>query len=488
MCGIVGAIGANLDKELLYSLFLETEERGSDATGFWFPNTGIVKAPKKASVFLKEESETFKRGVENSRVFLGHTRYATHGIPKNNFNNHPLESENWIMVHNGVVSSMKDIKEYRYASDTDTENILAYIEHFGLEEGLSYCHTGAAILFVNKAEEDTLYLWKTYSNPIVLVYDTENEALYAISEEKFLWKTLEQEIETKKLLGGLFSIETINREMEITKTESRDLWKIQIKEDKLNAELLAKVVSKYTTTHNNTQFNHRSDYYNYMDYRYNRLQYTNYQEEEADTIFCNNRESPHRPMVIQREKEQKQKKKEEKFNKQSIIKTKQDKQINSYLYPDDVVRLKRPLFATDAIQSAQGNVTNLSVNDTFILRKHLQHDRVVVNDTDGVMYVMPVGLLELVPPPTCVGIMYNPNTNKCEECDYHLICAGAYYSYIGVPLPECIGGFSQEDDECTTCEYITPCLTKVEEKDTDYINAEFSEANENIIVTGEAIF
>ena len=150
MCGIVGAIGTGIDATLLHSLFIETQDRGKNATGFWFPNTGIVKAPQKASDFLKEHNETFQQGAEESRIFLGHTRFATHGKPENNFNNHPLESENWIMVHNGVIATMKDIDEYKYNSDTDTENLLAYIEQFGIEEGLSYCSSGASILFINK--------------------------------------------------------------------------------------------------------------------------------------------------------------------------------------------------------------------------------------------------------------------------------------------------------------------------------------------------
>ncbi len=109
MCGIIGAIGTGIDASLLHSIFLESEDRGKHATGFWFPNTGIVKAPKSATDFLNENAEAFMQGATESQIFLGHTRYATHGKPENNFNSQPLESENWIMVHNGIVATMKDM-------------------------------------------------------------------------------------------------------------------------------------------------------------------------------------------------------------------------------------------------------------------------------------------------------------------------------------------------------------------------------------------
>ncbi|NIU84699.1 MAG: hypothetical protein GWN64_14805 [Candidatus Thorarchaeota archaeon] len=482
MCGIVGAIGTGIDVDLLFNLLLETEARGTDATGFWTPNTGIVKAPKKASVFLTEQADTFSDGVENSQIFLGHTRHATHGKPEDNFNNHPLESENWIMVHNGVVPNMKDIKEYPYTSDTDTENLLAYIEQFGLEEGLSYCASGAAILFVNKAEEDTLYLWRTISNPAKLVYDIDKETIYVISEEKFLWASLDEEIKEKELLGGLFVYSIIDRNLKITSLEERELWKIQIKEDKLECEMVADVSTKYTNTNSYQSRWNGNHYHGMWDYR--QQKYVMYdKKEEDDGIFCANRQGIHRPRVIKYNKEQAQKKDED-TTKQGRIKNKLTNESTFLLLPEDVVKLKRPIQATDSVQTSGGCILDLTTKDRFTIRKYLTNDRVAVNDIDGVFYVFPTDLVEAVPPPSCMGLKYDSHSSQCEECLFSLECAGIHYSSIGVDLPECVGGFDSADDQCTICEFLVACITEKENGTGEYIDTDFSEANAEII-TGE---
>jgi glucosamine 6-phosphate synthetase-like amidotransferase/phosphosugar isomerase protein len=133
MCGLVGAIGKKIDLDIIRDLFLATQPRGKEATGFWTSITDTIKAPLGADEFLKDSKtmERLTKGIGESNILLGHCRYATHGKPEYNYNNHPIESENWIVVHNGVVSSLKDFDDYEYTSDTDTENIVAYIERYG---------------------------------------------------------------------------------------------------------------------------------------------------------------------------------------------------------------------------------------------------------------------------------------------------------------------------------------------------------------------
>jgi glucosamine 6-phosphate synthetase-like amidotransferase/phosphosugar isomerase protein len=186
MCGIIGAIGKNIDSDIVHDLFLATQPRGKEATGFWTATTGTIKKDKGADKFLNKRTlKKLNKGIKESDILLGHCRYATHGKPEFNYNNHPIESENWIIVHNGVVN-IKDFDDYEYVSDTDTENIVAYIERFGLVEGLAKISSGASIILKNKAEDDCIYVWRTATGDLLLALDVDHDTLYVCSGEKYM--------------------------------------------------------------------------------------------------------------------------------------------------------------------------------------------------------------------------------------------------------------------------------------------------------------
>jgi len=110
MCGIGGVWcfeGVKLNKEdaeKIKTLSILLEERGTDAYGF-YNGDKVVKFPSRASQVIKmiENIKPFYKLVKGRTMFLIHTRLATIGDPINNENNHPFETKDFVLAHNGSI-------------------------------------------------------------------------------------------------------------------------------------------------------------------------------------------------------------------------------------------------------------------------------------------------------------------------------------------------------------------------------------------------
>ena len=107
MCGIFGFAsneGAGPDIGRLRRIALVTQTRGAHAFGFaWIDAEGDLhafKQPGPASDALDELER-----VRGALMVIGHCRYATHGSPQDNRNNHPHATGSGLLVHNGVVKN-----------------------------------------------------------------------------------------------------------------------------------------------------------------------------------------------------------------------------------------------------------------------------------------------------------------------------------------------------------------------------------------------
>jgi glucosamine--fructose-6-phosphate aminotransferase (isomerizing) len=134
MCGIAGWVGRpkpgskEAFETFVTSLLVNTQIRGPHATGvagYLGANRSVLgKGPVDARNFVR--TPVWKRALE-SRSLIGHCRYATHGSPMKNENNHPFESGKWALIHNGVIHGHEEIarkQDVKLATECDSEVIL----------------------------------------------------------------------------------------------------------------------------------------------------------------------------------------------------------------------------------------------------------------------------------------------------------------------------------------------------------------------------
>ena len=141
MCGIVGYIGSQEAAPLIVSGLKRLEYRGYDSAGVCVVQSDGLRIEKQAGKVADLERGSDVTKLKGS-LGLGHTRWATHGVP-NNVNAHPhTDVGNSIaLVHNGIIENYLTIKKklenagYSFRSDTDSEVLTVFI-------GMLYERTG----------------------------------------------------------------------------------------------------------------------------------------------------------------------------------------------------------------------------------------------------------------------------------------------------------------------------------------------------------
>ena len=126
MCGIFGFMSKNgrgPDLDLLREIAAVTETRGRHAFGLIWQTAdgglGTFKRPGAATDGLDDLGM-----ADDAVIVAGHCRWATHGTPDDNRNNHPHASGNGYIVHNGVVLNHEELADqFRLprTSECDTE-------------------------------------------------------------------------------------------------------------------------------------------------------------------------------------------------------------------------------------------------------------------------------------------------------------------------------------------------------------------------------
>ena len=99
MCGIIGYIGGGDAAEIILGGLKRLEYRGYDSAGAAFVSDGKLQIMKKQG--RVEKLAPLVKGV-NARLGIGHTRWATHGVPSD-INAHPHRAGGIAVVHTGII-------------------------------------------------------------------------------------------------------------------------------------------------------------------------------------------------------------------------------------------------------------------------------------------------------------------------------------------------------------------------------------------------
>ncbi len=125
MCGIVGYYGEKNPKDVIMEGLKALEYRGYDSAGVAIFDHGEVKRVRAEGKLTN--LETLLKDVKfDGHTGIGHTRWATHGIPSER-NAHPHTVDGISIVHNGIIENYMEIKDslskdgVEFSSDTDSE-------------------------------------------------------------------------------------------------------------------------------------------------------------------------------------------------------------------------------------------------------------------------------------------------------------------------------------------------------------------------------
>ncbi len=135
MCGIVGYIGHRDAYPVILKGLQRLEYRGYDSAGIALYDGSEIKLSKTKGKVADLEAKVSKQINSIGNLGIGHTRWATHGVP-NDVNSHPhfSNSGDLVIIHNGIIENYGALKKelikrgYKFSSDTDTEVLVNLIE------------------------------------------------------------------------------------------------------------------------------------------------------------------------------------------------------------------------------------------------------------------------------------------------------------------------------------------------------------------------
>jgi glucosamine--fructose-6-phosphate aminotransferase (isomerizing) len=184
MCGIVGYIGDKRAYPILIKGLSRLEYRGYDSAGVALLEPGEdIKVYKRQGKVI-DLTEFVNGSSTSGTIGIGHTRWATHGLP-NDVNAHPHSSGDGkiTLVHNGIIENYAILKKelvnrgHVFKSETDTEVLVHLIEDVKSKSGVSLVEAvrialnrvhGAYAIVVISADDPNKIIAAKKSSPLVI--------------------------------------------------------------------------------------------------------------------------------------------------------------------------------------------------------------------------------------------------------------------------------------------------------------------------------
>ena len=253
MCGITGYLGFREAYPIVINGLQRLEYRGYDSAGIVLTSKEdklkLFKTKGKVAVLKKIAEENNTTG----NLALGHTRWATHGIPSTE-NSHPhiSNSGNLVIVHNGIIENYDTIKKelikrgYTFKSETDTEVLINLIEEVQLKNN---CKLGKAVQLaltnvvgayaiavydVNKADE---IIVAKLGSPLAIGIGENNSEFFIASDAS---PFIEYTKDAIYLDDEELAIIKLGKEIRVRKIHDDSFVEPNIQELKLNLEQIEK--------------------------------------------------------------------------------------------------------------------------------------------------------------------------------------------------------------------------------------------------------
>jgi len=183
MCGIVGYIGNKQASDIVLSGLETLEYRGYDSAGLVFFDQQNQPALIKQAGRVENLVPLIKQTNRPNLIAIGHTRWATHGLPTSN-NAHPQTNNDKtiFVVHNGIIENYLQLqaelinKGYTFSTETDSEVIPNLIDYYykklknfnrAISSALADLKGTYALAIVTTTHPDTIYATRL-SSPLVV--------------------------------------------------------------------------------------------------------------------------------------------------------------------------------------------------------------------------------------------------------------------------------------------------------------------------------
>ena len=211
MCGIMGYIGSNNAVPVIIDGLSKLEYRGYDSAGIAIYKEGQLNITKKQGRLTEMVAALGE--LPTSHLGIGHTRWATHGIPSDaNAHPHADCTGRIALVHNGIIENYASLRKelimegHDFISETDTEVMVHLIEKYyqgsledAVRQALSFVHGSFAIVAISADEPDKIVAAKKASPMIIGLGEGENflasdipaiigktKSVYIIEDDEFV--------------------------------------------------------------------------------------------------------------------------------------------------------------------------------------------------------------------------------------------------------------------------------------------------------------